>query len=376
MKDRPPGPRGSGKDELPRTHKWRRREGAETPHAPPEPRVLHAYVPGGEAHDPARVRAAVEAALRDWPVALIRLVGKLEDRAKTGRHPGRWLRTRIGWDVDKRLCDCDAPRCTRASCTAWRLLGRHGHGRATDAEGFSPFVLRASSIPETSADKGAELRCEVVLAGAEATSAAPRLLDALLDPPDPPPGEPGIDWRWAHALCLDGGGELRWQRVDGEGGGLPPGSALPLLPLDRLPEPRVRAGRLTLSFLSATPIVLRGESGQPSADLSFVVDRMTRSLGAWMGRTGHHGPRLPVDDLLRAAASARVAADHHRIVEIPTRMLGLEGVQAQEEERTPSMTGAITWTGDFEALAPLLRAVHYVGMGPGRQWGLGELGVR
>jgi len=155
------------------------------------------------------------------------------------------------------------------------------------------------------------------------------------------------------------------------------GGAVPPLPLDLLNEPRIRKGRLTLTFLSPTPLVRRLERGVVVPELPLVIDRITRGMGAWMGRTGHKGPRLPVDDLLRVAAAAKLVADNTRTVEIPSRLLGAQGNEEEDEEaRVPSLMGSITWKGDFSGLSPLLRAVHHLGMGPGKQYGLGEINVR
>ena len=96
-----------------------------------------------------------------------------------------------------------------------------------------------------------------------------------------------------------------------------------------------------------------------------------------MGRTGHRGPRIPVDDCLRAVGAAELKADHTRVVDIPDQLLGADGSRKDEPpERSDALIGSATWTGQFRGIEPLLRLIHYVGMGPGRQHGLGDIVVR
>jgi len=178
------------------------------------------------------------------------------------------------------------------------------------------------------------------------------------------------------ALALDADGELRWKTVD------PDAATPPLISIGELGEPKLRPKRLTMTFLTATPVARQGERGTPSDELALVLDRMTRSLGAWMGRTGHRGPRLPVDDILRTATGSKVSADHRRTLQVPDVLLAAPGarefnpVARQESDGTTALTGSVTWTGDFAGIAPLLRAVSYLGMGPGRQHGLGQVAFR
>ena len=325
-------------------------------------------MPGGAPPHHEQLAEQCRAALADWPVVLLKVVVRIEGRTDLGRHPARWLRRQLLGAVDERMCSCPGLRCTSASCPANRLLGRHGKGTSPDGEAWAPFVIRAADTMQGRIEERASLTAELVLAGRESVAALPELLAALADPPEPPPKAARITWSTIQALRLRDG-ELVWRKVD-------PKAEPPLLPLAELTHPIVRPGRLTLSFLSATPMSRLGERGTPTADFSLVADRLSRSLGAWMGRTGHKGPRLPVDDLLRLAAEAKVVADHSRVVQLPGMLLGASGSRDGGEERTPSLLGSITWTGDFRGLAPVLRAGHYLGMGPGRQHGLGQISVR
>jgi len=324
-------------------------------------------VPGGEPPPHEQLAEACRVALAGWPVVLLKLVVRIEGRTDLGRHPARWVRRQLLAAVDT-ICTCGGNRCTRDGCRANRLLGRHGKGPSPDGEAWAPFVIRAADTMQGRIEERASLTFELVLAGHQCVSELPALVAALSEPPPPPPNGARITWPTVQALRLREG-ELVWRKVD-------PDAAPPLLPLDQLSRPVVRPGRLTLSFLSATPMGRQGEQGTPTADFSLVMDRLSRSLGAWMGRTGHRGPRLPVDDLLRLAAVAKVTADHSRTLSLPGMLLGAAGSRDVGDERTPALLGSITWTGDFRGLAPVLRAAHYLGMGPGRQHGLGQISIR
>ena len=355
------------KPEPPRTHKWLRTD--RPPEATPLLPELHARIPGGVAPEAAELAHAIRAALVGWPIVILRVVGRVEGRLQLGRHPGRWVRAEIGRIVDERMCICDGPRCTRDDCWAGSLLGRHGKGPKPEGEAWAPFTVRAAEMPEGNITERGNIKFELVFAGWSAIEQIPSLVRALQDPPPPPYGAGTITWTAIHALRVDEDGDPRWKKVDLDG---PP----PLFPLDRVSEPRVRRGRLTLTFLTATPIALQGEQGTPTAELSLVVDRMSRSFGAWMGRTGHRGPRLPVEGMLKAAAAATLAADNSRPVEVPGMLLGAAGSREDMDARTASLIGSITWKGDFSGLAPLLVAAHYIGMGPGRQHALGQIVIR
>ena len=113
-------------------------------------------------------------------------------------------------------------------------------------------------------------------------------------------------------------------------------------------------------------------------DLPLVVDRIGRTLSTWLKRSKHRGPLLPDADLLRAAAGAVLSANHTRIVAVPATLVGAESTERRvgPPEMVASLIGSATWTGDFRGLEPLFRAAAWVGMGPGRQNGLGELSVR
>ena len=349
-------------DDKPITHKWVRRRTPEPKPVDDEVPVLEVRAPAGRAPEADDLADRITAALVGWPILHMRLTGSLQATARFGRNPGRWARQHVLKAVDDALCTCPGLRCTRAECRAGRLLGRHGKEGGPDGEAWSPMALRPADMPNGSMDKG-DVRVEVVLAGAEATSLGGDFAAALR-------GDVGGPVRWTAVQALVwGAGELRWRKVQEEG---PP----PLLALDEVTTPRLGRQRLTLGFLTATPIARQGEVGTPKPDLALFVDRMSRTLGAWMGRTAHKGPRLPVDDMLRAAGEATIAADHTRVIQVPGMLLGAAGQQGSMDDRVPAMTGSITWKGQFGGLAPLLRAAHYVGMGPGRQHGLGQIGVR
>ncbi len=355
-------------DERVRTHKWLRTDRA--PEAAQPAPLLKARVPAGAPADAGRIADATVAALAGWPIVVFRAIGVMKGRESFGRTPGRWARRHVGEAID-RFCICRGPRCRYDDCPAGHLLGRHGKGGPTvDGEAWAPLTIRPADLPQGKVSERTNLKMEIVLAGDTAVGAGPTLVEALRDPPPPEgPRAPTVTWSTIQTLVLGDEDELRWKKVDLDG---PP----PLLPLERLAEPRVRRTRLTLTFLTPAPMSRMGEAGVPTADLSLIVDRMTRSLGAWMGRTGHKGPRLPVDDLLRVAAEATLSADNSRVVELPAAMLGAATGKEAAGDRVPGLTGSITWTGDFSALAPLLRAVHHLGMGPGRHHGLGQIAIR
>ena len=346
--------------------KWVRRRQQPEPDEGPEP--LSANVPGGAPPHHRVLADACCAALADWPVVLLRLVARIDGQADLGRHPARWVRRELVATVDDLLCSCPGNRCTSDRCRANRLLGRHGKGPAPDGEAWAPFVIRAADTMQGKISERGSLTFELVLAGQNSVAELPGLVRALQAPREPRPHVARVTWSAVHAL-RQRDGELVWRKVA-------PAAELPLMPLDRITRPVVRPGRLTLSFLSATPMGRQGEQGRPTPDFSLVMDRLSRSLGAWMGRTGHRGPRLPVDDLLRAAGAATLVADHSRVLSLPGGLLGAAGARSEGDDRTESLLGSITWTGDFRGLAPVLRAGHYLGMGPGRQHGLGQISVR
>ncbi|HCP48387.1 MAG TPA: hypothetical protein DIU15_20280 [Deltaproteobacteria bacterium] len=354
----------------PRTHRWFRREQpASTARREDHPVTVQA--PSGSAPDPEALQEQICAALAGWPVATLKLVGSLEEKGKIPRPPGRFLRAVLGHLVDTTLCTCRGYRCTSRSCIGHQLLGRRARGPDVDGEAWSPLAVRASNTKTGVCQKGGRIGAELLFVGHEAVRQLPRLIEVLRDPPPPPEQHPPITWNTVQYLQLDEDRELRWRKASEDGGGVPP------LALDLLTEPRVRKGRLTLTFLSPTPLVRRLERGVVVPELPLVIDRMTRGMGAWMGRTGHKGPRLPVDDLLRVASAAQLGADNTRTVDIPGRLLGAQGNEPEDDEsRVPSLMGSITWKGDFSGLAPLLRAVNQLGMGPGKQYGLGEVNVR
>jgi hypothetical protein len=334
------------------------------------PQALTAAVPGGAPPHHQALAEACCAALADWPVVFLRVVVRIDGQADLGRHPARWIRRELTATVDEALCGCPGNRCTSDGCRANRLLGRHGKGPMPDGEAWAPFVIRAADTMQGKISERGSLTFELVLAGHRSVEQLPSLVKALQAPREPRPHNPRVTWSAVHAL-RQRDGELVWRKVD-------PKEPPPLMPLDRLIRPVVRPGRLTLSFLSATPMGRQGEEGRPTPAFSLVMDRLSRSLGAWMGRTGHRGPRLPVDDLLRTAGGVKLVADHSRVLSLPAGLLGAAGSRGEDEgdDRTTSLLGSITWTGDFRGLAPVLRAAHYLGMGPGRQHGLGQISVR
>lgn len=350
------------------TEKWFRWE-----QRPPLPDLpvpqLKAFVPEGAPPAAALIADRTAQALAGWPILSLRLLGSMRGNQAFGNNPGRWARAHLGEVIDA-YCICKGDRCRYDDCPAGQLMGRHATEGRAEGEAWAPLVVRATDLPTGKVTERTSLKMEVVLAGEESINQAPMLIHALQDLPPPPPKAPVVTWSTIQALVLGDEGELRFRKVDLSG---PP----PLLQLEQLAEPKVRRTRLTMTFLTATPMSRLGEEGQPTADLPLIVDRMTRSMGAWMGRTGHKGPRLPVDDLLRAAAEATISSDNSRIVEIPAAMMGAAGAREPgSTARVPALTGSITWTGEFTAIAPLLRAAHHLGMGPGRQHGLGQIVIR
>ena len=280
----------------PRTHRWiRRREDAPplSAHADEQLPEIKARVPEGDKAEAAVLEESIRAALAGWPVVVLRMVGTVERSVKVGKQPARWLRKDLVGIVDALLCTCRGDRCTEDACTANRLLGRHGKTGRADGEAWAPFVIRAADSPEGMLERGARMSYELVFAGADAVREVGTLVRALSHEDQPFDLHP-VRWRTIQALNLGEDGELRWRNVTADT------REPPMLALDKLPEPRLRSRRLTMTFLTATAVARQGERGTPSPDLSLVLDRMTRSLGAWMGRTGHRGPRLPVDDILRA----------------------------------------------------------------------------
>jgi hypothetical protein len=362
----------------PRTHRWFRR-----PDDAPPPRaseddvvpVIEASVPEGKAVPPGQLQSDIRAALAVWPIVVLRIVGSVKvDELKVGKQPARWLRKDLVGIVDAVLCSCRGDRCVEDRCTANRLLGRHGKTGRADGEAWAPFVVRAADTVTGTLDKGGRIGYELVLVGA-ATLEIGRLIEAFSQQNQPYDQHP-VRWQTVQALALDEERGLRWKKVD------PEAAVPPLISIGDLSEPKLRPRRLTMTFLTATPMARQGERGQPSADFALVLDRMTRSLGAWMGRTAHRGPRLPVDDILRASNGSRVTADHRRTLQVPDVLLAAPGARdfrpmaREDSDGTTALLGSITWTGEFAGLAPLLRAIQYLGMGPGRQHGLGQVAFR
>lgn len=365
----------------PRTHRWFKPPDDYVPRATAGddgPVVIEAAVPAGQPAQPDQLAAAIRAALAGWPIAVLRVVGYVKgDQLKVGKQPARWLRKDLVGIVDAVLCSCRGDRCIEDSCTANRLLGRHGKTGKADGEAWAPFVVRAAETVTGTLEQGARIGYELVLAGA-ATQEIGRLLEAFSQENQPYDLHP-VRWQAVQALTLGEDKALRWKTVD------PGADSSPLISVGDIAEPKLRRRRLTMTFLTATPIARQGESGTPSPDLALVLDRMTRTLGAWMGRTAHRGPRLPVDDILRAAGGVKVSADHRRTLLVPDVLLAAPGARAfrpmdredtETSDGTTALIGSITWSGDFSGLVPLIRAIQYLGMGPGRQHGLGQVAFR
>ncbi len=356
-------------EDRPRTHRWYKNQ---RPSArEPEPARLRVRVPEGEVADHEQVAEATREALAHWPIVVIKLVGTASESIRVGRHPGRWLRKHIGHSIDASLCSCQGPRCILPDCKANRLIGRHAVSSKPDGEAWAPLVVRAAGTDTGKVKAGQPIRCELVFAGKQSISVLPDFIEMLQGEPEAPPMEPAVRWNAIQHLILDEDGEPAWRKSNRE--------TIPsaLLPLERLVEPVVRPSRLVVTFLSSTPMGRRHETGLPSADLTLLVDRMGRSLGAWMGRTAHKGPRLPIDDLIRCAAGASLVADNTTVVRVTSSLLGAAGSQDEEGPiEVPALLGSMTFKGHFLGLAPLLRACTYLGMGPGRQHGLGQITLR
>ena len=341
----------------PRTHRWYRPPDRSSRDRSDEA-LLDVDFPPGAAPPADRIDAAVADALAGWPIIRLRLGGELRRKIAFGRNPGPRIHGIIANAVDGALCTC-GERCVRRSCPSHQLLGRHEVGPGSGiGDPWAPLALRVSMATHGKTLQGATTRIELVLAG-PAAHGADRIVAALGNDLD---GD--VDWKTIQYIQASETDEPRWRSAKKV-----PATDM-LLPLDRVSEPRLRSSRLTWAFRSPTPLNRLGERGRPHAAFPVVLDRAGRGLATWMHRTGHRGPRLPAQDLLRAARSVEVAADHTRVVELETRRVG--GV-AEGPESVGSLLGNVTWKGDFTAFARLLRAVHYVGMGPARAHGFGEV---
>ena len=353
----------------PRTHRWYKNQRVASPAE--EPDQLRVRVPHGEVTDQEQVAEATREALINWPVVLLKLVGTTDEGFRIGRHPGRWLRKHIGHSIDAALCSCQGPRCVLPHCRANRLIGRHAVSIKPDGEAWAPLVVRAAGTDTGKIKAGQPIRCELVFAGEQSVSVLPDFVEMLQNQAEAPPAEPVVNWTTVQHLILDDDDEPAWRKSTRE--------TLPsaLLPLERLADPIVRPTRLMVTFQSSTPMGRRHETGLPSADLTLMIDRLGRSLGAWMGRTAHKGPRLPIDDLIRCAAGASLVADNTTVVRVTSALLGAAGSQDEEGPvEVPALLGSMTFKGDFQGLAPILRVASYLGMGPGRQHGLGQITIR
>ncbi len=341
----------------PRTHRWfKRPDGPARERGLPPP--IRVRIPDGDAPDAARIDAEVRDALRGWPIVRLRLVGDLRRKTAFGRNPGPRLHGWVCGAVDRALCTCGV-KCVRRSCPSHQLLGRHEVGPGSGiGDPWAPIALRASMAMQGRGVAGATTRIELVLAG-RAAEGADRVVSSLGNDRD---GD--VDWRTIQYIQAGAETEPRWRSAKK----VSPGDML--LPLDEVSEPRLRSGRLTWAFLSPTTLNRLGEEGTPHASFPLVLDRAGRGLATWMHRTGHRGPRLPGDDLLRASRGIETAADHTRIVELAARSVG--GV-ADGPDAIGSLLGSVTWKGDFTPFERLLRAIHYVGMGPARAHGFGEV---
>ena len=357
-------------EDRPRTHRWYKNQRPGVVREQ-EPTRLQVRVPEGEVADHEQVAEATREALADWPIVVMKLVGTASEPFRVGRHPGRWLRKHIGHSIDAALCSCQGPRCVIPECTANRLIGRHAVSSKPDGEAWAPLVIRAAGTDTGKFKAGQPIRCELVFAGHQSISVLPDFVEMLKGEPEPPPMEPTVRWNAVQHLVLDEDGDPAWRQSTRDT------ISSALLPLERIVDPVVRPSRLVVTFLSSTPMGRRHETGLPSADLTLLVDRMGRSLGAWMGRTAHKGPRLPIDDLIRCAAEASLVADNTTIVRVTSSLLGAAGSQDEEGPvEVPALLGSMTFKGNFMGLAPLLRACSYLGMGPGRQHGLGQIALR
>ncbi len=352
-------------DDIVETRTWRRRDAAPpTEPAAPAGRIT-VQAPKGDA-PPADVLAArIRASLAGWPVVVLRATGTVNGKARPGQWRGLWLRSQIGEIIDRTL--------SREAGLA--LLGVHTPGRVYGGA-WAPIALRTSPLGEDRLKPDSDVCIEIVLHG-RAAHAAGELVRALLNPAGGAAKADGfVRWRTVQHLVCDEGEEPRWRPCA-------PKVPAALLAVDRLTEPKIRARRVMVTFQSPTVIARRGEDGEPWPDFMLLVDRMGRTLSTLLDRSGHTGPRMPDDDLLRAAASARLVANHTRLVQTPSTIAGAEPPRLDRrsptpppEEQLPLLVGSATFSGDFEGLRPLLRAVSWLGMGPGRQNGLGEISIR
>ncbi len=357
----------SGRDDPPQTRTWRRRDRPVKSPEPPRERI-RVEIPTGDPPDPVDLARRVRDSLAGWPVAILRCVGQTTDNASPGAWKGRWLRGQVGLAID-------------ATCppeVAKSLLGAHEPGTRIVGGAWAPIALRTSSLPDGRLAPGNDIRTEIVLHGRAAEQAG-ELVRALLEPAHQRFAEPGlIDWTTVQHLTVDDDGDLRWRTSSS-------GQDTPLVPLDQISEPSVRKKRLLVTLHSPAAIAQRDEVGEPWPELPVLIDRMGRTLSTWLKRSKHRGPLLPDADLLRAAGAAQLVANHTRSVQLPPNIVGAEpgGFSKRRgppppggPERVAGLVGSATYTGDFEGLTPLLRAAAWVGMGPGRQNGLGELAVR
>jgi hypothetical protein len=322
-------------------------------------------VPQGDA-PPAEVLAErIRASLRGWPVVVLKASGTLNGKGKPGPWRGLWLRSQIGEIVDRTL--------SRDAGLA--LLGAHTPGRVVGGA-WAPIALRTSTLGDERLKADGDVRVEIVLTG-RAAHASGELIRALLSPAGGLAQEPGfVRWeRVQHLVCEDGR-DARWRKCA-------PSVAATLVPMDRLTEPKVRKRRVLVNFQSPAVIARKDEVGVPWPDFVVLVDRIGRTLSTLLKRSKHEGPRLPDEDLLRVAATATLVQNHTRIVQVPGSLVGAEPPRMDRrmttpppEEQVASLAGSATFSGDFTALQPLLQAASWIGMGPGRQNGLGEIAVR
>jgi hypothetical protein len=341
----------------PRTHRYFNR-----PDLPPKdhraPPPLEYRIPPGQPQSPERIDAAVADALRGWAVVRLRVVGDLRSKIAFGNNPGPRLHGLICGAVDRALCTCGSS-CVNRACPAHQLLGRHEVGPGSGiGDPWAPVALRVSRATHGRAITGTTTRIELVLAGRAAVNAA-EFVRALGNDRD---GE--VDWRTIQYLQGGAEGEPRWRAAKTVA------SEDMLLPLDVVGEPRLRSRRLTWMFHSPTTLNRLGEFGSPHVAFPLILDRAGRGLATWMHRTGHRGPHLPSHDLLRAAARVETAADHTRVIGLATHTVGAGD---EGPDSIGALMGSVTWKGDFTPFARLLRAIHYVGMGPARAHGFGEV---
>lgn len=331
------------------THRWRKADGLPSPHdVDGAPKY---QLPEGDPPPVDELEENTRRALHGWPVAVLRLVGTAQDRHSLGRSPGRWLRAAL----------LEATYDTPAA----PLLSGQDRQRGQDT-GWGPLALHAAQMEGGRLSDGDDVRCEVVLAGRRALHLGAALVEALEAPPDP---DAKVHWTTVRQMVADEDGELMWRRI-------PPRSRLQPLALDQLQDPPLRRQRLMVQFPNGASL---GRTAAVLPDLSLIVDRMGRTLVEWMRRTGHDGPLLPVDDLVRATRGANAAANHTQLLHLPVVLLGEEPPApgaTVDEQKAPLLAGSATWTGDFSGLGPLLRAAAVVGVGPGREYGLGETALR